>query len=193
MKPADITRAKNALKAERQRLTEDRNAFEHAARKLTLDQARFRDDVAAAQRERGDVVVMLRKLCGRFGSNEWSDDDNLADVIEHYLLDPLRAHEATQLARLEQANDTVRRLLVDAERAPQRPQALRPSSEPVRRGVAPVRPVSGHEPSATPVPGSRYQPSCTCGWAGGVRLSEREALSDARAHARSALPIAKEA
>lgn len=39
--------------------------------------------------ERSRVVAELRDLCAEFGDNDWTEDDDLADVIENHLTERL--------------------------------------------------------------------------------------------------------
>ena len=45
----------------------------------------------AWREERAEIVGKLRDICGRFGSNAWEDNENLADVLERHLWDHLEA------------------------------------------------------------------------------------------------------
>jgi signal transduction histidine kinase len=187
MKPSDIQRARNALKAERSRLSEDRATLANEAQRLIRVQRQLDNDLANARHERAALVAALRSACGRYGDNDWPDTANLADVIYEHLLTPLRAHEEAQRVHLEVANQQVHRLLVDVERAPKRPQALPvarlvPRASPAPSGVlgAPV----AHQAVIATVAGGRWRAECDCGWHGAV-VDEQAADREARHHLRN--------
>lgn len=194
MKKSDIQRARNSLQNERTRLRELRTLVEADEKRLRRDDEQIKAERHAVNRERTALITILRTACSRYGDNAWSDDDDLARVLTHHLLDPLQRREATQLARLELANESVRRLLVDAEGAPTRPQAL-PAAPPAapgapRRALGPLavseaaRAINGHRPRAEELPGGSWRPACSCNWHGITRPSLQQAAADADHHAR---------
>lgn len=47
-------------------------------------------DAARLQVERGELVLLLRKVCAEFGDNDWDDTLFLPDVVSKHLLVHLR-------------------------------------------------------------------------------------------------------
>lgn len=181
MKQADIKRARTSLQTERTRITEEKT-------RLVSDRRAFDAMVKAYGDERGEILPTLHLLTARFGLDVWADTDNLADVLRHCLLEPLVRRDRDQVTQLTEAQEQIRRLLVQVERAPARPTAL-PKSQP--QDVAPAQPVTpsvaGHAVKVMPLDGPRpaYRPECECTWTGTVSPTRFEAETGASHHART--------
>lgn len=50
-----------------------------------LDYPEGEKRIAQLVKEREETISVLRDLCRDFGDNEWSEDLNLADIIERHL------------------------------------------------------------------------------------------------------------
>lgn len=182
MKRGDVKRAREKLRTQQLHVTQKQLLLEQEIRRA--EQAS-----SSAAAERPGIVAALRELCVEFGEVGWADGDDLADVLQRYLLAPLRRERAIRTAQLEQANEQIRRLLIQSERAPSGPRPLtaqRSSAFPARPPEpSPLPPPIEHNGITVAVialPGSGYVAGCLCGWRGATRTSVNTAEGDAQAH-----------
>lgn len=169
---AEIAKARAGLTQERLRLKEDRLALEREWGRLQRTQD-------AMTRERTDAIAYLRRLCERYGDNDWTDQMPLADILEYHLAEPL----ADGIARIRRRMDGLQRALREAETLPSiRPVAL-PPYEAVR--AAPDQPISRVEVVGGARQMASYRAICSCSWMGMVRSADHAAEADRSGHART--------
>jgi hypothetical protein len=172
MKPSDIARARNALKTERQRLTEDRAALDRRERDIArreLDDAR---KIRAYEQERADAVDALVAACTRFGDLDWDASTPLAEIIADHLAEPLEHMVARTVRR-------VRRLEAEMS-APVDPPARAEPLSVVENG--PVRHATMAVRSGDRVGRTGFIAVCTCGWRSPLSPYESAAADNGRAH-----------
>lgn len=127
------------------------------------------------------VMAALRELCDEFGDTDWSDKTDPVEVIRHHVIAHLRRERAQAQARLEQAEDSIRRLLIATERAPVGPRVVpppRPAPAPAIAPRAAPRPAppkpmlpppttfNGATMAVTEAANGSYQAHCSCQWRG---------------------------
>jgi hypothetical protein len=168
MKPSDLRRAQNSLNAREARLAQEQAALDRA--RLELERARA--DLAlrsrAATHERELAIVVLRSLCERYGTNDWSDETSLLEILEQHLASPLEA----QLARVSRRMRSMQAALDRIERQPAPPDE--------RAAPLPAPPKDHHsilivlsQARGRSEVGQRA--SCTCGWRSPICLSREQA------------------
>ena len=54
-------------------------------RAIDFDLGSKGQDLRTLRCERADAISALRRICERHGDNDWTDDLNLADIIEKHL------------------------------------------------------------------------------------------------------------
>lgn len=205
MKQGDIKRANDRLRHRESRAKSRELQIQSWERELTRAQAAY-------DAERPAIVKALRELCVEFGDTNWPDDLPLVDVIHTHLTAPLRRERALATARMEQAEDAIRRQLIATERATSGPRLVHAApaqlAPPIRQASARTRQASygsrqaSHASSGTAlpqaielngvtvtvqdVPGGAYQATCSCSWHGDNRRDLPLAEGDSQAHARRA-------
>src|SRR3954452_7633653 len=107
---AEITKARATLTQERLRVKESQIALEREWEKL----ARTKE---ALGRERARAVAYLRRLCERYGDNQWTDDLPLAEILENHLAEPLVEGMGRPRRQMERLQADLRR----AETMPAQP------------------------------------------------------------------------
>jgi hypothetical protein len=168
---ADIARARAGLNVERLRLKEDRLALER-------EWARLQRTQEAAFRERDQAVAFLRRLCERYGDNDWADDTPLAEILAQHLADPL----ADGMRTIRRQMDQLQRALHAAETLPAAaPVLVPPPTAPPPRGsaICTVEVVRGERAVAS------YRAVCSCSWQAPIRSAQHAAEADRGAHART--------
>lgn len=178
----EITKARLNLQTERTRLKEEQISLTREWEKLNRAKERI-------SRERADALAYLRRLCERFGDNDWPDDLPLAEILEIHLADPL----ADSMGRLRRQFERLQADLRRAETQPVRPLAV------IEGRALPARTARVPEPAPAPppeevtrvlkIPSQRgqdsYQAVCSCRWAGAHRLREEIAELDRSGHYRT--------
>jgi hypothetical protein len=173
---AEIAKARASLTQERLRLKEGQIHLEREWQKLQRAQEKIAE-------ERRGAIAYLRRLCERWGDNDWPDDLPLAEILEDHLAD----HLAEGMERVRRHMERLSRAMCEAEAAPpQRPRLVTGTARPVAQRALPA---PDEVAKVLPVRGSRggaaYQAVCSCRWSGVVRASEAVAQDDRQRHARS--------
>jgi hypothetical protein len=202
---AEYARIKNSLERERTRLKQDGLQLEKDRLHLT--------------RERARVLAVLRLLCSRYGSNDWTDEADLDTVLAEHLARPLehemrevRAYVGGLQRRAERAEaelSTARAtpIIVQAAPAPAPPPAPipppAPPAPPAPRQRGAPRPL---RPTVVPDPVHRclvvksdlrgthgYRSVCVCGWSSPHVSGEAPAIMDGDRHRQNAELARREA
>lgn len=176
----EITKARLNLQTERARLRDDQIALTREWEKLTRTKERMGQERAAA-------IAYLRRLCERYGDNEWPDDLPLAEILEHHLGDPLLEGMARVRRQMERLHADLRRA---ETQPPQQLQVIEGRALPARTGQqAPHTAPPEEVTKVLPMNGSRgdkmYQAVCSCRWVGPMRMRQDIADLDEAAHART--------
>jgi hypothetical protein len=205
---AEFARIKNSLERERTRLKQEGLRLEKDRLHLT--------------RERARVLAVLRLLCGRYGTNDWTDEADLDTVLAEHLARPLehemrevRAYVGGLQRRAERAEaelSTARAtpIIVRAAPAPAPPPAtasddvgaadsravqrrLPPSPRPLRPTVVPD-PVRRCLVVKSDLRGTHgYRSVCVCGWSSPHVSGEALAIMDGDRHCQNAELARREA
>jgi hypothetical protein len=157
-------RIKQSLERERLRLKDEALALDKRRREIN--------------RERDEVIVLLRVLCERWGDNDWLDDLPLAEIIAEHLEAPLVEHLAEVHRRLDTLQGAVSKVQEPPARPHQAPPVARPAPPP-----APGEPV--HRVLVTSARGTRidgWRANCTCSWRTGVCMNEDDAIRLGQEH-----------
>jgi hypothetical protein len=172
---AEIAKARATLTQERLRLKESQIALEREWAKLE------RTRTAMAE-ERRVAVAYLRRLCERYGDNEWDDATPLAEILENHLAD----HLAEGMERVRRHMERLQGALCEAESVPpRRPRLVDGTARPL---PLPAPPAPDEVTKVLPIQGIRgdrmYQAVCSCRWVAPMRHRVDIAELDRDAHAR---------
>lgn len=191
MKQGDIRRANERLR-ERESRSRNRELFlQQWERKVERAQAAY-------DAERPSIVEAVHLLCAELDVPPPPADQDLALYIRQDIILHLHRERALATARLEQAEDSIRRLLVVSERAPAGPRAVATraaapsghasdgSAHGSHASLPPPVDLNGVTVAVVETAANAWRASCSCSWYGEDRRDIPQADADGRAHARRA-------
>lgn len=176
----EIQKARLNLQTERTRLKEDQL-------RLTREWEKLGRAKTAMQAERAEAIAYLRRLCERYGDNDWPDDLLLAEILEHHLADPLMEGMARVRRQMERLHADLRRA---ETQEPQRMRVIEGRALPARNGQEPPSPTPEAEEvtKVLAVQGRQepmWQAVCSCRWYGTMRNRQDIAELDQDGHQRT--------